>query len=107
MSLKHETPGVPPTTDRHRRAHPPLVHHRATESVTADGQAPSLLHPAPSLLQRLQRTAGNAAVAEQLALQRHYDMREHQGHTPSAPYTEIHFRFDTDTLPDTRTSSCT
>jgi hypothetical protein len=50
-------------------------------------------------IRALQHAAGNTAVARALAVQREFDLREYTDHTPANPYTHIHFRFDTTTLP--------
>ena len=99
MASIHETRAGSSAGVGHRPARSLPTPHRTSGAVSTATQAPSRLGSAVSVMRRLQQNAGNAAVLSLLALQRHYDMREHTGHTPSPPYTEIHFRFDTETLP--------
>jgi hypothetical protein len=85
-----------------RRAASPVretVEVRPTDEA-ATARLPRALQPAVAVLRTLQQTVGNTAVAQRLALQRQYDMREHVGHSPLPPFHEIHFRFDTETLSD-------
>src|SRR5699024_7234368 len=85
---------------RDRRGAPPAA-SREDKGVATQTFRWAATGPTRGLIaiRALQNAAGNAAVARALAVQREFDLREYTGHTPANPYTHIHFRFDTTTLP--------